>query len=577
MKQDNDTQDDFGESGRELLFKEQFELLPVRARNILQKVMPETSFLHYKHLVDTEFDFLRVQNAGRKTVEDLTLFHRLVFVEDLTLFNTLVFNEAGETTGEQEQLKDISSDLCRVFTNKQIPAGVISRYETATDKQDLPLFTLFTQHFIPVHKKTRARSSFSFILYQDGYKLIEVAKQMHVTRERVRQIQVEVTPILLSFFQYTEQEYDVLSPYLQYLDDTEDFHDLDALFNCERSPELAPFSKKFLRQAFAELYRWKYELVEHCPGKKQTLTAMVSKQLSTVFNFKQFVSSVTLRYNKKKGLKTFDVGLCLNTWLAEKDQCYYDRVYACCEKLAQSLFGVNVDEKGIICFAPGKIDSKEYVYLLLKENGAPMHFTTIEAAFKQEGMPVDLPIESLRGSLNRHPAFLGMGGDKFGLKEWEGTKDDIKGGSIRNIVEELLQAAGRPLHSSEIFTYVTRFRKTTRASLTGSLRQHPAKFRLFRGEFFGLIAANYTPAALNKVHFLATGYRAVKAAAGNGATKEHCENTLANTYKLSPEDAAVLMRLHSYKLPRAYSKTKAHSLAQYEAATLFVGDGGNVA
>jgi hypothetical protein len=76
----------------------------------------------------------------------------------------------------------------------------------------------------------------------------------------------------------------------------------------------------------------------------------------------------------------------------------------------------------------------------------------------------------------------------YGLKKWEDERVDIKGGAIRDIVEEVLQKANSPKHISEIMKTVLSYRpETNEKNVLSNLRQESNnRFVFYESGFIGL-------------------------------------------------------------------------------------------
>ena len=97
--------------------------------------------------------------------------------------------------------------------------------------------------------------------------------------------------------------------------------------------------------------------------------------------------------------------------------------------------------------------------------------------------------ESVRGILGREKdKFIYFGrSSTYGLRVWEKQKDGIKGGTIKNIVEEYLESQVGPKSISEILNYVNQFRKTNEKSVLTNLNlDNTNKFIFYKGEIVGL-------------------------------------------------------------------------------------------
>ena len=100
----------------------------------------------------------------------------------------------------------------------------------------------------------------------------------------------------------------------------------------------------------------------------------------------------------------------------------------------------------------------------------------------------------MRGSINSCKEIIFFGRTStYGLKRWEKENPLIKGGTIRDIVEEYLLKFEEPKHISEIIIYVNKFRNTNeRNIITNLLLDKSGRFIVYKDAgFIGLTIKNY--------------------------------------------------------------------------------------
>lgn len=81
----------------------------------------------------------------------------------------------------------------------------------------------------------------------------------------------------------------------------------------------------------------------------------------------------------------------------------------------------------------------------------------------------------------------------YGLRRWEQERPEVKGGTIRDIIEELLRPSDVPLHVDDLVEEVRKFRPTTNATSVRLNLQLEAsgRFVLLPGGFVGLSSKHY--------------------------------------------------------------------------------------
>lgn len=95
----------------------------------------------------------------------------------------------------------------------------------------------------------------------------------------------------------------------------------------------------------------------------------------------------------------------------------------------------------------------------------------------------------IRSIVTRYPeSFFSIGrSSTYGLRQWEQEREGVKGGTIRNIVQEELLKAGGPVSVDRILEAVLRFRSTTRNNvLTNLMLCETPQFVLLSGDRIAL-------------------------------------------------------------------------------------------
>ena len=102
---------------------------------------------------------------------------------------------------------------------------------------------------------------------------------------------------------------------------------------------------------------------------------------------------------------------------------------------------------------------RDKIYVILKENGKHMHFNEIAAAIKDSDFKrKDVTTQAIHNELIKDKRFVLIGRGIYALKEWGYEK-----GTVADIITQVLQEAGEPLHRDEIVKRVlkSRFVKET--------------------------------------------------------------------------------------------------------------------
>lgn len=129
-----------------------------------------------------------------------------------------------------------------------------------------------------------------------------------------------------------------------------------------------------------------------------------------------------------------------------------------------------------------------------KQLGKPSHIDEIVAKVVENNPGFVPSVNGMKAAMQKtKERFIFFGrSSTFGLKKWELLSEYIKGGTIRDIVEEYLGGVEQPCHISEIAKHVMKFRKTDEVSIITNLKMTVEKrFIFFKNGMVGLASKNY--------------------------------------------------------------------------------------
>jgi hypothetical protein len=122
---------------------------------------------------------------------------------------------------------------------------------------------------------------------------------------------------------------------------------------------------------------------------------------------------------------------------------------------------------------------RDKIYLVLKENKKPMHFSAItnsvdEADFKKK----KVTNQAIHNELIKDDRFVLIGRGIYALEEW-----GYKKGNVTDIIKQVLVEAGEPLNRDEIVRRVLRSRQVKATTILLNLQSQPYFERVDRGVF----------------------------------------------------------------------------------------------
>jgi predicted Zn-ribbon and HTH transcriptional regulator len=122
---------------------------------------------------------------------------------------------------------------------------------------------------------------------------------------------------------------------------------------------------------------------------------------------------------------------------------------------------------------------RDKIYLVLKENKKPMHFTAItEAVSQADFKKKQVTNQAIHNELIKDDRFVLIGRGIYALEEW-----GYKKGNVTDIIKEVLIDAGEPLNRDEIVRRVLRSRQVKATTILLNLQSQPYFERVERGVF----------------------------------------------------------------------------------------------
>jgi DNA-directed RNA polymerase delta subunit len=122
---------------------------------------------------------------------------------------------------------------------------------------------------------------------------------------------------------------------------------------------------------------------------------------------------------------------------------------------------------------------RDKIYVILQENGKPMHFSEIAAAIKQSDFKrKDVTTQAIHNELIKDGRFVLIGRGIYALKEWGYEK-----GTVSDIIAEILKKSGQPMHRDEIIKEVLKHRHVKETTILLNLQGKPQFKRVAKATY----------------------------------------------------------------------------------------------
>lgn len=351
--------------------------------------------------------------------------------------------------------------------------------------------------------ETATLGCFKIYTGQIPKKISNIASKTGLTPERVRQLKLKLQSELpekldfLNALTFNLATYGIdLSKDIIRIDDTI----TTAINKCDGTR----FSKPFITLALTLTLKTSYTCIEKVNlqfEKDETLNSdyyLVKNAIEKTVDVNALLKD--LRHRTKAMVDT-TYSISLSDYLAmffkkeNTEAGCVGQVLPPVKKLIFMEAGTIIDDQGNLTFkrtTPLKV--ADYCRELLQAAGKPLTLTEIFEEIEKANTGLSASLNIIRSVLQRTDDFVPIGKTStFGLKKWECEMEEFKGGSIRDIVKELLESCNVPLHISEIAAHVKKYRPNTydRSILDNLKAQQSKIFSFYKNSHIGLLSRQY--------------------------------------------------------------------------------------
>lgn len=122
---------------------------------------------------------------------------------------------------------------------------------------------------------------------------------------------------------------------------------------------------------------------------------------------------------------------------------------------------------------------RDKIYVILQDNGKPMHFSEIADAIKDSDFKrKDVTTQAIHNELIKDKRFVLIGRGIYALSEWGYSK-----GTVSDIITDILQKEAAPLHRDEIVRRVLKHRHVKETTILLNLQSKPQFKRVAKATY----------------------------------------------------------------------------------------------
>nr|WP_321227598.1 Helicase associated domain protein [uncultured Psychroserpens sp.] len=450
-----------------------------------------------KILLSENFAINNIRNIGAKCIPEIGIY--ISIIKDFLI-------EVSQSNDEKQLISLKNNFLIqRTFSISKIPSEIL-------ESESIFLLTDFLLNSNALFDNTQTvivKKAFKIYQNQKELTLDDIADEVKLTRERVRQIRVICLDELFNKLSFIQNFNDDL--FQKYNIDTnsnqiEINQDLIDIINITN---LTFFSREFITYTLYVYLSDRFSLIgsvedviqpKYFNARKRhnwNNFFLIKKEIVNEIDFNALANDIDNRISDRiVESYSFNFKSYLSRFLINNNIEILDSAFPIGEKIINDEFELHLDlDENLIFKRNTKKQAHEYAYEALEHLGKPSKVTEIFEKVLELYPNYDTDEPKVRVSMKRKNGFVPIGRKSvFGLKKWEKELDNFKGGTIRDIVEEYLFQFAKPIHISEITSYVLKYRpKSNQYSILQNLKLDESGLYIFyKGSHVGLSTKKYT-------------------------------------------------------------------------------------
>jgi len=487
-----------------------FTNLSVRARNGLNSISESSNQIEIlENIIFPKHKFKSISNIGIKTVGEINLLK-----SELIQFINKLISIPNDQLGKEYTRIILKTTIEKLENISENELDGIFDIDGKVKLFQLINFLITTESVL--NKNETVIFKYTFFLSQTA-SLETIAKELNLTRERVRQIRLKLTEEIHDRFSFISNfkiddvvNYGIDDFELIYVLDINYFENINQSENVRFNPL---FYIKILGYLVSKSHTFLGDIESVTIKKKMygikefNQYYLISNKIIETFDFEKFVEDVHGKLIERIA-ETYQLHFkgYLSQFLINDNRVYIQTIADVCEQIINNEFELFVNSEGYIVFERTvKQQIHEYCYEILNDYSNPMTVEEIERTVNSKYPDVKTTIDSIRGSLNREKElFIYFGrSSSYGLRKWEQEKENLKGGTIRDIVAEFLLTCDEPQHITEIVKFIAPFRNTNAKSVFANIKMDESnRFVFYKNSIIGIKGKEYKQKYLSTDHVI---------------------------------------------------------------------------
>lgn len=450
-------------------------------------------------LLMKENELMRIQFIGKKTIKEI-----VSFVDEVNEYIELVPSFTNESESSFEVFKTHLTQKFSLDDSKL--EGIATDYDLSNGLPIFKTINVLLENYCLFQKRETDifKLGFNYFKGVGSLSLDELADKFKLTSTRTRQLRTQIFENFDITFGFV-RDLELSGINLYGVDINSEYIVIDEeLENEINTNERTNFNSLFITKILSIIFRDKYSLIGNEYGilfdktgrnsHNWIHTYLVSKNHSNKIDLVQFIENASSRLREK-----IDESYLFHfqTYLLEfKNEDFRNEI----DKIAQIAEYILFQECGLAVNIEDSLEFTrntykpviEYVYDALEEINKPLTVYKLYNIIEEKHPGITKSADALRGNLIRATNLIYFGrSSTYGLKIWE-DEQTIKGGTIRDIVEEFLENQDTPIHIDKVTEHVNQFRNTNSKNIYSNLQMHEdKKFSIFKGLLVGLAKKEY--------------------------------------------------------------------------------------